>query len=363
MKNYWIVALLALPLAAQAQDKNVVAFTTQQMQTLGVSVAPLTAASPVMSNRMPGEVVVPVGQERVVSAPQSGLIDNLRVAAGQSVKRGQSIAHLSSPELVALQRDYLQSRTQQRLARNMLERDRELYKDGIIAERRLLTTQSAYDELAVTQAQRRQTLNMAGLGEAAIAGIERSGKLAGGLTIAAPIDGVVLEQMAAVGQRVDASMPIYRIAKLKPLWLEIHAPIDILHFAKEGMRVVVPQHQAEGRIITILRNVNRNDQTVHLRAEITSGAEKLSPGQFVEAELLADAALKQFSVPKPAVVRSGSKSYVFVLASGGFTPRAVNVVSEQADHAVIAGEFAGGEKVAVTGTAAIKAAWSGIGGE
>ncbi|HEY3327498.1 MAG TPA: efflux RND transporter periplasmic adaptor subunit [Novimethylophilus sp.] len=361
MKKNWIWIWLVLPLAANAANDIVV--TSRQMQTLGVSVSPLTIAGPVMSNRLPGEVVVPVGQERIVSAPQSGLIDSLRVVAGQTVKRGQALAHLTSPELVAMQRDYLQSRTRQRLATNMMERDRELFKDGIIAERRLLTTQSAHEEQTVLLAQRRQALKMAGLGEESLNRLENTGKMAGGLTIAAPIDGVVLEQMATVGQRVDASAPIYRIGRLKPLWLEIHAPIDILHFAKNGMRIVIPQYQAEGSIITILRSINKNDQTVHLRAEITSGAEKLSPGQYVEAELAAEAGSRQFSVSKAAVVRSGQKSYLFVRTAQGFRALPVTVISEQTEHAVVSGELDGSEKVAVTGTAAIKAAWAGIGGE
>lgn len=361
MKNYWSWMLLALPLAASAGD--VIAVNPQQMQTLGIGVATLSPASPVMSNRLPGEIVVPVGQERIVSTPQGGLLDAVQVAAGQTVKRGQALAHISSPDLVALQRDYLQAQTQQRLAKSMLDRDRELYQDGIIAERRLLTTQSNHEELAVALAQRREALKLAGLGDDAIRRLESSGKPTGRLTLAAPIDGVVLEQLATAGQRVDANTPIYRIARLKPLWLEIHAPLDILGFAKEGMRLVIPNYEAEGKIITIIRNVNKSDQTVHLRAEITFGAERLSPGQFVEASLIAESAGSQFSVPKSAVVRRGQKNYLFVQTPKGFVALSVSLVGEQSENAVVAGKLSGSEKVAVTGTAAIKAAWSGIGGE
>lgn len=361
MRNYVSLMLLALPLAVNAGD--VIAFSPQQMQTLGISVSALAPASPVMSNQLPGEVVVPVGQERIISAPQSGLLDSVQVAAGQKVKRGQALAHITSPDLVAMQRDYLQAQTQARLSKNMLDRDRELYKDGIIAERRLLTTQSNHEELAVTLAQRRQALKLSGLGDDSIRRMESGGNMSGGMTLTAPIDGVVLEQMATAGQRVDASMPIYRIGRLKPLWLEIHAPLDILNFAKEGMRLTVPKYQAEGKIITIMRSINKNDQTVHLRAEVVIGAEKLSPGQYVEVELIAEAVTDQFSVPKSAVVRSGQKNYLFVQTANGFNAQPVSMVSEQADHAIVTGKLTGKEKVAVTGTAAIKAAWSGIGAE
>ncbi len=358
MKRLFLI-LLALPLAGNAAES--IAINKSQMQTLGITLAPLSTASPVMSNRLPGEIVVPVGQERIVSSPQAGLIDMLQVAAGQTVKKGQVLGHISSPDLVTLQRDYLQGRTQQKLADNLLERDKELYREGIIAERRLLTSQSGHEELAVTLAQRRQALKLSGLGEGAIDRLERSGNLTSGLAIVAPIDGVVLEQMAATGQRVDMSTPIYRIAKLKPLWLEIHAPLDILHFAREGMRVSIPKYQAEGKITTIIRNINKNDQTVHLRAEIVSGTDKLSPGQFVEAFLAEETVGKQFSIHKAALVRSGKKSVVFVQVANGFNALPVTVVSEQSEHVVVSGNLSGNEKIAVTGTAAIKAAWIGAG--
>lgn len=362
MRTYASWILLALPLAVHAGD--FVAMNPQQMQTLGITVGTLTPASPLMSNQLPGEIVVPVGQEHIVTTPQSGLLDSVKVAAGQSVKRGQPLAHVSSPDLVALQRDYLQAQTQQRLAKNMLERDRELFKDGIIAERRFLTTQSNHEELAATLEQRRQALRLSGLGDTSIQRLGNgSGAMSGGLTITAPIDGIVMEQMATAGQRVDASTPLYRIGRLKPLWLEIHAPLDILSFVKEGMGLTIPKYQAQGRIITIIRSVNKNDQTVHLRAEIVKGFEKLSPGQYVEAELMAEAATNQFSVPKSAVVRSGQKYYVFVQTPKGFTALPVTVINEQTEHVVMTGTFGGNEKVAVTGTAAIKAAWTGIGRE
>lgn len=357
-KLLWI---LLLPLVAEAG--NDIAFTPKQMQELGIKVATLAQANAAASGRLPGEIMVPVGQERVVSAPQSGLIDALYVAAGQPVKRGQALAHLSSAEVVALQRDYLQGKTQQKLAKNMLDRDQELYREGIIAERRLLTTQSTHEELAVNLEQRRQALKLAGVGEGSLNRLESKGEMTSGLTVSAPMDGVVLEQMVATGQRVDMSAPMYRIARLKPLWLEIHAPLDVLSYVKEGMGVSIPQYQASGKLITIIRNVNRDDQTVHLRAEISQGAEKLSPGQFVEAEIVADKVARQFAVPKSAVVRSNGATWLFVQTPKGFTARPVTLVSEQSERAIFTGDFSGIEKVAVSGTVAIKAAWMGAASE
>ena len=267
-------------LIANAQAAEVV-MTAGQQQNLGVSVAPVGKSNLFNSRNFPAEITVPVGQERVVSAPQSGLIDQLYIAAGQTVKKGQPIAHLNSPELLSLQRDYLQSLTQHKLATKSLARDTELLKDGIIPQRRYLETESMHEEASASLAQRRQALRLAGMADSAIAKLHPESGMNPGITLTAPMDGQVLEQMVTTGQRVDMAMPLYRIAKLNPLWLEIHAPLEGLPFVKPGMLVTVPKLQASGKLIAVIRNVNKADQTLHLRAEISKGADKLSPGQFV----------------------------------------------------------------------------------
>jgi hypothetical protein len=273
------------------------------------------------------------------------------------------LAHLSSPELVTLQREYLQAVTQSRLAKNTLERDAELYKDGIIAQRRYFTTRSGNEEIVALLGQRRQALRLAGMTESAISRLESSGELAGGLTISAPIAGQVLEQMVTIGQRIDPAVPILRIGRLSPLWLEIHAPLEALGTVVTGMKVRISKYDAEGKVIAVIRNVNKTDQTMHVRAEITRNADRLSPGQFVEAEVAAEGVTgKQFSVPKNAVVRSGTDSFVFVQSPTGFIAKRVTVASEQADKVVLSSGLNGSEKVAVTSTVAIKAAWAGAGG-
>jgi RND family efflux transporter MFP subunit len=366
LKNNYLTSalLIAMLHAASVSAADAVPITAAQQRTLNIVVAPLGTAAGLTSHRMPGEIVVPVGQERVVSVPQPGLIDALYVAAGQSVKQGQALAHISSPELVAMQRDYLQALTQSRVARNTADRDAELYKDGIIAERRHIASQSAHEESSALLAQRRQALKLAGMGDAAIARLESKQELTSGFTLSAPISGEVLESMVTAGQRVDASMPLMRIGRLSPLWLEIHAPVESLSAVRKGESVRIPSVNAEGRIIAIVRNINKEDQTMHIRAEITRNAEQLSPGQFVEAELLASAGGgKSYTVPRNAVVRNGGNSYVFVQTAQGFAPRKVSVLSEQPQQSVIAGDWAGNERIAVSGTAAIKSAWLGSGGE
>jgi len=357
--NRILIALIGAFVLNNAYADEII-ISSQQQLNLGITVSQLGKNTALSSRHYPAEIVVPIGQERVMSAPQSGLLDMLYVAAGQEVKKGQPVAHLTSPDLVGFQRDYLQALTQKKLADQTLARDQELFKDGIIAQRRYLETQSKFEEASASLAQRKQALRLSGMSDGAINQLQSSSGMSGGITLTAPMDGQVLEQMVTVGQRVDMAMPLYRIGHLNPLWLEIHAPLEGLPFVKLGMPVNVPKLQASGKLIAIVRSVNKTDQTLHLRAEINQGAEKLSPGQFVEAEINLGGTNSHFSVPKSALVRKGPEAWLFVQSVKGFTPVKISVISEQGDEAIIDGNFKGQEKIAVTGTTALKGSWIGL---
>ena len=371
MPSKYLMLILSLVCVSLniANAGQVVRITPAQIKTLGIETSPIQANANANSQRLPGEIVVPVDQARIISAPQSGLIDQMLVATGQHVKQGQALAHLSSPDLVALQRDHLQALSQQRLSQNSLNRDTELYKDGIIAERRYLTSESNHAEVNALLAERRQALKLSGMSPQAIKSLETSGSYTNGITLAAPIDGMVLEQLVTAGQRVDSAMPIYRIAKLSPLWLEIHAPTQALSSIQLGMKVNILNSEASGKVIAIVPNVNKLDQTALVRVAINNGTASLAPGQLVEAEIAQTVSNKSisFSVAKSAIVqindgKNANQTLVFIQTKDGFEPRAVKVLNNTGAQTLITGDFAGTERIVTSGTAALKAKMQGIGG-
>jgi membrane fusion protein, heavy metal efflux system len=371
MPSKYLVLLLSLVCVSSNVGiaGELVRMTPAQIKTLGITTELIQANSNANSQRLPGEIVVPVDQTRIISAPQSGLIDQMLVATGQRVKQGQALAHLSSPDLVALQRDHLQALSQQRLSQNSLNRDAELYKDGIIAERRYLTSQSSHAEVSALLEERRQALKLSGMSPQAIKSLETSGNYTNGITLTAPIDGIVLEQLVTAGQRVDGAMPIYRIAKLSPLWLEIHTPTQVLMNIQLGMKVSILHSEASGKVIAIVPNVNKLDQTALVRVGINNGTASLAPGQLVEAEIAQHVSNKSmsYSVAKNAIVqindgKIANQTLVFVQTKDGFEARAIKVVNNTGAQTFISGDFAGTERIVTSGTAALKAKMQGIGG-
>jgi RND family efflux transporter MFP subunit len=360
MRKLLLALIIALPLASAGADE--VKVTPEQMRALGIETAPLSAEGGAQISGLPALVVVPNEQLQVVSAPLAGLVEQMLVAAHQSVKTGQVLARLQSPELADLQHTYLQAATQADLARANLERDAALFKEGIIAESRYLATRSRSVEAAADLAERTQALRLAGMPPEAIARL-RAGQRVGTLVeLAAPFDGVVLEQLAVAGQRLEPRAPVATVARLSPLWLEIQLPVARLAEVREGAAVAVPASQASGTVIALGRSVASGNQTVLVRALIDRGAERLRPGQYVEASLAASGEESAFAVPAGAVARIGGQPVVFVRTAQGFSAQPVRLLGEAAGKSIVAG-LKGDERVAVKGVAALKAAAAGIGGE
>jgi len=228
---------------------------------------------------------VPNPQLQVVAARQAGVIASLLVAEGEQVTAGQLLARLQSPDLVAIQSDYLEALTRLTLAESEVARDRMLQREGVIAERRLLESRARRDELQTLAAQRRQVLALAGMSEADIDRLAETRTLTSSLPVRAPIGGVVLEQMVGTGESVPAAAPLYQIADLSALWVEVHVPVEQLEGIGTGSRALLSESGIEARIVTVGRLVHGEDQGVLVRAKVTDGAERLRPGQFVEVQL------------------------------------------------------------------------------
>lgn len=350
--------LAAAPLHAGDEIK----LNATQAQAMGVETVSLAASAASAGKGLPARVAIPNNQLQIVSAPVAGLIESMSAAPGQAVKKGQVLARLQSPGLVEIQRGFLQAATQAQLARENLNRDEKLFKEGIIAESRQLAAKSREIEASAALSERRQALRLAGLSEAAIQRLEKNHSLSGGVEIVAPLNGVVLEQMAVAGQRTEAAAPLFKVARLDLLWLEIQAPIAQIAHVQVGADISVPAYQAKGKVVHVGRGVEEGSQTVTVRAEVRQGAENLRPGQFVEAVLAADGNGKHWHVPNAALVRLRDQSFVFMQTATGFRAKVVKLEGEAADSSIITGDFKGDERIAVRGTASLKAMWQGLAG-
>lgn len=349
--------------SSPALSDDALAINAKQFETLGIAVASLPAKQQGELAGLPAQVSIPGNQLFTISTPLPAMVEQTLVGVGDAVEKGQILATLQSPSLAEAQRGLLQTSTQAQLAKENLVRDEQLWKDGIISESRYRATQSLYRESSAALAERKQILKLSGMSENDIAALQTGSNLNSLLSITSPIDGVILEKNASAGQRLDAAVPLFKVAKLDPLSLEIQAPLASTHGLKVGGSVTIPAYNAKGKLTAIGRSLSGGNQTILLRALIQQGASNLRPGQFVEASIDTNSDNQsQWSIPNSALARLGARTVVFVQTSNGFRAATVTVLHEGANNTLITGDLKGDEKIAIRGVSSLKANLMGIGG-
>jgi multidrug efflux pump subunit AcrA (membrane-fusion protein) len=305
---------------------------------------------------LPGTVAVPPQQIRVVAAPAAGLLESLFVAPDERVRQGQVLARLRSPDLVEAQRLYLQAQSLSELVAEKLRRDEQLYRERIIAERRLLVTRSEAVAASAALDERQQMLGLLGMTAPEIEDLKRTRRIQQSLVVASPMNGVVLGRAATAGERVAQAAPLLTVADLSTLWINIQVPISRAPALEANARVLVPAQGAEGFVLRVGRTVDAATQSVTATAELHRGADAVRPGQAVTVALqLRAPGQPQWRVPAGSVVRHRERSWVFVRGPAGFVARPVTVLNETAQFTSIRGELQASDQIATRGLLALLA--------
>ena len=175
---------------------------------------------------------------------------------GITVKKGDHMVDLYSPELISAQAELLLSST------------------------KLLA---------------REKLRLLGLTAEQIEQIEKTGKPVDHLTIYAPIGGVVVHKNATEGMYVTEGSKLYTIADLSHLWVKLDAYESDLPWLQYGQEVefTTEAHPGEvfkGRITFIDPMLNDKTRTVKVRVNVSNTDGRLKPDMFVRAVVRAKVA-------------------------------------------------------------------------
>lgn len=348
-------------LAATASAVAPIVLSAVQIQAAGIRTQ---AASPVRTAAtsgmvLEGTVELPPQATEVLSAPLGGVVQQVLVGPGQRVRQGETLARLGSAEWLGWQRELKQAQAQERLAASKLERDETLHAEGIISGLRLQDSRTQHELARLTLQERQQALQLAGA--------SGQGPMQAGMNLRASAAGTVLEVLASPGQRLEAGMPVAKLARDGALSLALQATREQAQQLRVGDALTVEGCTATARVAAIVPAVNTANQSVQLRADMARADPCLRVHQFVQATLSGkgsdrNAEGSRLSVPLSAIVRLQGKTYAFVRTDKGFQPTEVRVAASTAADALIADGLKASDQVAVQGIAALKGAWQGVGG-
>jgi RND family efflux transporter MFP subunit len=342
--------------AAERQAKFLV--TQQQMQALNIQTQALQADGQALMLSLPAKVTLADNREQVISTPLAGLVTQLLVQRNQAVKKGQALIKIASPELGSLQLQLMQAHSRVTLARQNAKRERALFAEGIIAERRVQEAQAALSESEAALGLAKAQLRLAGLASNTIERIANTGKLEDSLTLLAPQAGMITEFNIKPGQRVEPASALLHLAQTDQLALEIQAPAGEAASWQVGAQLRVQGQTATARIVARSAMVG-SSQTFAIRAVLDANPSNLRPGELVTVMLPLGRDAASWDVPLAALVHDGKQAYVFIRSADNFEARAVTVTSSAGQRVRITGPLKAGEQIAVSGVVALKGSWLG----
>lgn len=267
-----------------------------------------------------------------VTLKVDGFVERLLVGTtGETVRRGQPLLELYSPALVAAQEEFL---TAQRLVTQL---------DSTAGE--------AWRNAGVTLEAARRRLRYWDISDAQITRLEQSGEVRKTLTLVSPFDGIVLEKKVVDGQRVMAGEPLYRIADLSEVWVEGEVFEQDLSLVREGMPVHIeiaarPGEHLMGKVSFIYPTIDAVSRTNRVRLTVPNPGTRLKPGMFATIFFDAIVGADVITVPRAAVVVTGTRNVVFVRDSSGvLQPREVVLGVRSAEQVVILSGLQVGEMI------------------
>jgi cobalt-zinc-cadmium efflux system membrane fusion protein len=359
----WVATVLVaalLPGTVQAAGETF-AVSDEHLARLGVTLRRAEAADVVEYAAAPAAVVVPPARQAVVNASHGGVVVRVLVAEGDAVTARQPVAEIDSLNYVEHQRDYVEAVAAAELAAAQEARDRSLYDEGIIAQRRVAESVAAARAARARVDHLRAELELAGVTGADLERLTERRELGQRIVLRAPFAGVVAAVHVTAGARVDALDPVVALADLSELWLELRVPQETAGHVEPGMLVTATSagKTVSGTVTAVGGVVDATTQTVLVRAAVDNTGSVLRAGQFLNARVLARAEGAIYALPGAAVTRHEGESLVFVRRGGELVAQPVRLVADDGERVYVASGLARDELVAVDGVSALKSLWLG----
>ncbi|MGJ7913864.1 efflux RND transporter periplasmic adaptor subunit [Massilia sp. LXY-6] len=259
-----------------------------------------------------------------IASPVQGRVTAQRVEVGDSVRAGQLLAELDSPDLAGAQADERKAAADEERKRLALARTRMLVDADVLARKDFENAQADYRQADAEARRARQR----------IGNLHAHGKVDGRFGLRAPIAGVVADRQLNIGQEVrpDQANPLLVISDLRHVWAIADVPEGVAAGLRPGQPVLVeteafPGRTFRGRIGRIGVALDPVTRRVQVRCELDNPDGRLRPDMFARiAFVAADGKAEAVPVPNTALVTEGLYTYVFVeRGHGSFEKRRVRV--------------------------------------
>lgn len=326
----------------------------------GLELAIVEARTVAETLRANAETKYPPSRYARVAPRIPGVIREVKAVLGQEVAAGAVLAVLESAEYGAAKSEYLQALVLLDLRRQTFEQEQALAEKKITAGRELLEARTSYEEAKLAVRRALQRLSSLGLAEDRVQALVAAQDTASRMEVVAPFAGVVLEAAAVIGETATPERPIFSVADVERLWLQIDVYEADVQRIEKDQRVVftvegLPGQRFAGKVLALGGEVDDRTRTVRVIAEVKNSQGLLRANLFGRAEVQIRPKEPRLLVPKEAVQTDGDDWLVFVSPTPNvFQARKVELGTAYENAYQVTGGLAAGEKVVTTGSFLLK---------
>ncbi|MBN2815816.1 MAG: efflux RND transporter periplasmic adaptor subunit [Campylobacterales bacterium] len=343
---YRVVVFCLFAVVLQAAT---IKMSQEQKDSLGIKIQEAVEISKIALSSYNGQVTQSQKDTLEISFAHDVIVEEIYIEKLSKVKKGEKLLRISSPLLIALQNEYIQAYLEVQNSVKTYERDKLLYENGVIANKRLLTTKREYESLLAKQFSLEKELVVRGLSQKQIAGILESRSVIASQNIYAGQDGYIYGLYVSVGSHVDAGVSLLKMYVNGKQYIDINVPLRVATTLSLEDSCIFEDYKA--KIVAISNVVDVDSQTLLVRAEILNPDGVLINGIY--EVILLKSVQSAVKVKKSALVFVGEQAYVFKETTSGFEVIAVKIVQEGPVCYVIESTLHSGDKLAASATAAL----------
>ena len=236
-------------------------------------------------------------------------------------------------------------------ARASRDRSAKLVEQGVVARSEFETVDAAYKvavsryQDAIEEIRNRQALLAQRRSELSLA---RQQLL--DTSVIAPLDGVIQEKRASVGEYLAAGAPVVNIVRMDPLRLRAEVPERDARNVRSGQNVRVTidgdTNVYVGQIMRLSPVIAEQTRMLMVEADVRNNG-NLRPGAFARAEIVTNDAKMAVTVPNNAIVTFAGIEKVILVENGKALEKPVTTGRRNGDWTEIVAGINVGDQVVV----------------
>jgi Cu(I)/Ag(I) efflux system membrane fusion protein len=331
------------PSEETTQEVPQVEITSEQQKLIGVKTVKVVMRPMQKVLRAVGRLEADERKLATVNTKVEGWIEKLYVeTTGSHVRKGQPLAEIYSPELVATQQEFLTALKWTKESADAKAGN----KQGATNELSQMLSKDAEAMLTAS----RQRLLLWDISAKQIKDIEESGKTIRTLTLYSPVSGVITQKMAVAGMKVMPGEKLFDVADLSNLWVIADIYEYELPLIKVGNRAAItlaylPGVELMSQIDYIYPSLSAETRTVKIRLKLANRDYQLKPQMFTNIEIKINLGRK-LMIPESAVIDTGKGMVAYVdLGNGAFEPREIKAGIRADGYIEVLRGLKDGEKV------------------